>query len=55
MPKNTNVKCSVQQCANHCHTEDYCSLSSITIGTHEYNPTGEQCTDCKSFKKTNKI
>ena len=25
----------------------YCALDSITVGTHEANPTMDQCTDCK--------
>ena len=32
------------------HAEDYCSLDSITVGTHEANPTMNECTDCKSFQ-----
>ena len=27
-----------------------CALDSITVGTHEANPTQEQCTDCLSFE-----
>lgn len=46
---NQSIKCTVQQCANHCQTKDYCALDCITIGTHEMNPTDKQCTDCKSF------
>ena len=29
---------------------DYCSLSSIQVGTHEANPTMVECTDCNSFE-----
>ena len=32
-------------------SKNYCSLDRITVGTHEYNPTEDQCTDCKSFRK----
>ncbi len=46
---NQSIKCTVQQCANHCQSQDYCSLRSITVGTHEMNPTVVQCTDCESF------
>lgn len=46
---NESVKCTVQQCKHHCKDKDYCSLSSITVGTHEANPTMSECTDCKSF------
>jgi len=47
---NRSIKCTVQQCAHHCDRENYCSLDCITVGTHELNPTVEQCTDCMSFK-----
>ncbi len=36
---------------SHANTADYCSLDCITVGTHEANPTMDQCTDCLSFKK----
>ena len=29
---------------------NYCSLERILVGTHEANPTMDQCTDCKSFQ-----
>jgi len=47
---NTSIKCTVNNCANHCQEADYCGLDSIMVGTHEGNPTENQCTDCKSFK-----
>jgi hypothetical protein len=47
---NESIKCTVQQCAHHCETKDYCSLSAIQVGTHEMNPTQCQCTDCNSFE-----
>lgn len=50
MAKNTSIKCTVEQCKNHCKGENYCSLDCITVGTHELNPTKDECTDCKSFK-----
>lgn len=46
---NQSIKCSVQQCANHCKTKNYCALECIQVGTHELNPTMDQCTDCQSF------
>lgn len=51
MNKNANhsIECTVQQCENHCAGQDYCSLQSIKVGTHENNPTVCQCTDCESF------
>ena len=48
---NKCIECTVQQCAYHCENENYCSLDRILVGTHETNPTVEECTDCKSFRK----
>ena len=48
---NKCIECTVQQCAHHCENENYCSLDRILVGTHETNPTVDQCTDCKSFRK----
>lgn len=52
MNKNANecIKCTVQQCINHLGSKNYCTLGSITVGTHESNPTEDQCTDCLSFQ-----
>jgi hypothetical protein len=47
---NQSIKCNVTQCVNHCTTKDYCALDCITVGTHESNPTVDQCTDCMSFE-----
>lgn len=48
---NQSIRCTVAQCAHHAGTQNYCSLDSITVGTHEANPTMDQCTDCQSFKR----
>ena len=48
---NKSIECTVQQCAYHCNSENYCSLDRILVGTHEANPAMDQCTDCKSFRK----
>ncbi len=48
---NKCVECTVTQCANHCDSANYCSLERILVGTHEANPTVDQCTDCMSFRK----
>lgn len=48
--RNHSIKCSVDECANHCDNADYCALSQIQIGTHEHQPSQEKCTDCQSFK-----
>lgn len=50
---NKSIRCTVQQCENHCSDKDYCSLESIVIGTHEMNPTVVQCVDCESFVAKN--
>lgn len=47
---NPSIKCLVPQCSYHCIGADYCSLASIQVGTHEANPTMDQCTDCQSFE-----
>lgn len=48
---NHSIRCTVRNCKNHCPTEDYCALHSISVGTHEANPSMDQCTDCLSFVK----
>ena len=48
---NKCIECTVSQCAYHCDDANYCSLDRILVGTHESNPTVDQCTDCMSFRK----
>ena len=48
---NQTIKCTVSQCKHHDKMDNYCSQDSITVGTHEANPTQQQCTDCLSFEK----
>ena len=48
---NHAIECHVTQCNNHCGCADYCSLDKVCIGTHECDPTVDQCTDCLSFVK----
>lgn len=48
--KNESIKCTINNCEHHCGGENYCSLDSICVGTHESNPTKIECTDCESFK-----
>lgn len=50
MNKNESIKCSVNNCAYHACAENYCTLSTINVGTHESNPTKKECTDCESFE-----
>jgi len=48
---NRAIECTISNCANHCSSENFCSLNRISIGTHEANPTMAECTDCMSFRK----
>ena len=48
--KNDCIKCSVAQCQHNMVTENYCSLDSIQVASHEKNPTDEKCVDCRSFE-----
>ena len=48
---NHAIEGHVSQCNNHCGCEDYCTLDKVCIGTHECDPTVDQCTDCLSFVK----
>ena len=47
--KNECIKCTIKNCAYNAQTEDYCTLETIKVGTHEMNPTKKECTDCESF------
>ena len=48
---NKCIECTVRHFDYHSDTENYCSLDRIMVGTHESNPTVEECTDCMSFRK----
>ena len=48
---NKSIECTVKQCVHHCDEDNYCSLDSILVGTHEQNPNMDKCTDCKSFRR----
>ena len=48
---NKAIRCTVNQCANHSDGAEYSALDCITVGTHEANPTLDQCTDCKYFQR----
>ncbi len=48
---NKSIACTVEACRHHSCCEDYCTLDKILVGTHEANPTMDQCTDCKSFDR----
>ncbi len=48
---NHNIRCTINECANHCSGEACCALDSIEIccsGTdHAVN---KECTECASFR-----
>ncbi|MDO4748459.1 MAG: DUF1540 domain-containing protein [Eubacteriales bacterium] len=46
---NRSIHCTVDTCKFHNDKENYCSLESIRVQTHEKNPTKIECTDCGSF------
>ena len=48
---NKSEECTDQECANHSSSENYSSMDKILVGTHEANPTVDQCTDCMSFRR----
>ena len=47
---NHCIHCSVRDCKFHSGDENYCSLDSIEVASHEQNPTDERCVDCCSFE-----
>ena len=47
---NKCIECSVISCKNHCTDANYCALHKIRIGTHEFDTSVDQCTDCLSFE-----
>ena len=51
--KNSSIRCTVKQCEHNMGSENYCTLNTIDVGTHESNPTMPECTDCNSFVKKN--
>ena len=48
---NHSIHCTVTQCKNHANADNYCALNTVSIGTHEANPSEPQCVDCNSFVK----
>lgn len=50
MDCKSNIKCTVTQCKFNNTSDKYCTLSEITVGTHEANPSMPECTDCQSFQ-----
>lgn len=50
MSINESIKCTVNNCKYNEVAENYCTLQQIQVGTHESNPSMDECTDCRSFK-----
>ncbi len=48
--KNSSIQCVVSKCKYNCGTENYCTLDTIRVGSHESDPTMVECTDCQSFE-----
>ena len=48
---NECIRCTVANYRQHHNTKNYCTLETIQVGTHEANPTMDQCTDCLSYTK----
>lgn len=48
---NKSIGCTVKECKYNAENQNYCTLENILVGTHETNPTMQECTDCKSFVK----
>ena len=48
---NSSINCTVTNYAHHSKDLINCGLSSIQVGTHESNPSLDQCTDCQSYQK----
>lgn len=47
---NYSIHCTVRDCKYHKGDENYCSLDTVNISTHEKNPTDVRCVDCSSFR-----
>lgn len=52
--KNCAIHCTTQNCQYNLGTENYCTLNSIQVGSHENCPQSCQCVDCQSFVPKNK-
>ena len=53
---NKNIHCTVNQCKNHCGSENFCALNCVNIGTQgqEKDPKCPECTKCSSFEVESK-
>ena len=51
---NHNIRCNINECANHCTGESCCALDSIEIrGNGSTHPMNKECTECASFEAKN--
>lgn len=51
---NSSIKCSVNECAYHANSQNYCSLNEIQVGACKSYPTSSDCTECASFTSASK-
>lgn len=48
---NHNIRCNINECANHCTGENCCALDSIEIRCcTNSHPMNKECTECASFE-----
>ncbi len=46
---NQSIKCSVETCAHHAGSKNYCTLNEINVGCCKPTVTSCDCTECASF------
>ncbi len=51
---NHCIRCTINECANHCDCEPCCALESIEVCCcNTDRATDKQCTECASFRAKN--
>ena len=48
--KNPSIHCTVEQCRHNLCDEHFCTLSCISVGTHEEDPSVPEWVDCTCFE-----
>ena len=49
---NHSIKCSVDSCAYHAQSKDFCTLNAIKVGCcGDSHPNSCECTECASFER----
>ena len=48
---NHNIACSVENCAHHAGSRNYCTLREIKVGCCTPQVTSCECTECASYEK----